>query len=110
MEGAGPGGGTPVESHVAIASTDFIAADRVGLEVMGINPEWVGYLAYCGQAGVGQYDLTKIEVVGATIASVQKKYQLHPEIQKELEWMGPLQTVSPKMGSLLQKEDSVYGF
>jgi uncharacterized protein (DUF362 family) len=110
MEGAGPGSGTPVASHVAIASTDFVAADRVGLEVMGINPEWVGYLAYCGQAGVGQYDLTKINVVGATIASVAKKYHLHPEIQRELEWMGPLKEGSPTMGSLLQGEDSVYGF
>jgi hypothetical protein len=57
---------------------------------------------------VGQYDLAKIDVVGATIASVAKKYQLHPEIQKELEWMGPLQSGSPKMGSLVQGEDSVY--
>jgi uncharacterized protein (DUF362 family) len=110
MEGNGPGNGTPVESHVAIASTDFIAADRVGLEVMGINPEWVGYLAYCGQAGVGQYDLKKIEVVGASIPSVAKKYQLHPDIQRELEWMGPLKTGSPTMGGLVQGEDSVYGF
>jgi len=56
MEGNGPGNGTPVPSHVAIASTDFVAADRVGLEVMGINPDWVGYLGYCGQSGVGTYD------------------------------------------------------
>jgi len=110
MEGNGPGAGTPVASHVAIASTDFIAADRVGLEVMGINPEWVGYLAYCGQAGLGQYDLAKIHVEGAAIASVAKKYQLHPDVQKELEWMGPLKTGSPTMGSLLQGDDSVYGF
>ncbi|MFP5228799.1 MAG: DUF362 domain-containing protein [Acidobacteriota bacterium] len=100
MEGNGPGNGTPVASRVAIASTDFIAADRVGLEVMGINPEWVGYLAYCGQSGLGQYDLTKIRVEGAAIASVAKKYQLHPQIQKELEWMGPLKMGSPTMGSL----------
>jgi uncharacterized protein (DUF362 family) len=109
MEGNGPGNGTAVASHVAIASTDFIAADRVGLEVMGINPEWVGYLSYCGQAGVGQYDLTKIDVVGAAIASVAKKYQLHPDIQRELEWMGPLKTGSPTMGSLLGA-DTIYGF
>jgi len=100
MEGNGPGNGTPVASHVAIASTDFIAADRVGLEVMGINPDWVGYLAYCGQAGLGQYDLTNIQVQGASVASVMKKYQLHPQIQKELEWMGPLQKGSPTMGGL----------
>jgi uncharacterized protein (DUF362 family) len=109
MEGNGPGNGTPVVSRVAIASTDFIAADRVGLEVMGINPGWVGYLNYCSQAGLGQFDLAKIQVAGATIASVQKKYQLHPDVQRELEWMGPLKEISPKVGSLLQPNDFIYG-
>ncbi len=108
MEGMGPGNGTPVPSRVAIASTDFIAADRVGLEVMGINPAWVGYLNYCAQAGLGQFDLAKIEVKGAAIAEVQRKYALHPDIQRELEWMGPLQEGTPKMGSLLGG-DGIYG-
>jgi len=110
MEGNGPGNGTPVASRVAIASTDFIAADRLGLEVMGINPEWVGYLNYCHQAGLGQFDLTKIQVAGASFASVQKKYQLHPDVQRELEWMGPLkEMISPKVGTLLQPNDFIYG-
>jgi uncharacterized protein (DUF362 family) len=109
MEGDGPGNGTPVESHVAIASTDFIAADRVGLELMGINPDWVGYLAYCGQAGLGQYDLTKIQVEGASVGELAKKYKLHPQIQKELEWMGPLQKGSPTMGSLLMGDETYPG-
>ncbi|HEX4067113.1 MAG TPA: DUF362 domain-containing protein [Acidobacteriaceae bacterium] len=110
MEGNGPGNGTPVASHVAIASTDFIAADRVGLEVMGINPEWVGYLGYCGQAGVGTYDLAKINVVGAKIGDVARKYQLHPDLERELQWMGPLQIGSPKVGSLEERHlSSVYG-
>jgi uncharacterized protein (DUF362 family) len=55
MEGNGPTSGTPVPSRVAIASTDFIVADRVGLECMGVKPEWVGYLRYCSQAGIGQW-------------------------------------------------------
>lgn len=110
MEGNGPGNGTPVPSHVAIASTDFIAADRVGLEVMGINPDWVGYLGYCGQSGVGTYDLGKISVVGAKIAEVTRKYQLHPDLQRELEWMGPLEVGSPKVGTLEERHiGSVYG-
>ena len=108
MEGNGPGNGTPVESHVAIASTDFVAADRVAVEVMGIDPGWVGYLSYCGQAGVGLYDLAKISVTGATIASVAKKYQRHPDIQRELEWMGPLKAGSPTIGSLA-RGDEIYG-
>lgn len=100
MEGNGPGNGTPVASRIAIASTDFLAADRVGIEAMGINPEWVGYLNYCAQAGLGQFDLAKIEIKGASIASVQKKYQLHKDIEKELKWMGPLDEKQTNLGSL----------
>jgi hypothetical protein len=76
---------------------------------MGIDPDWVGYLSYCGQAGLGQYDLKKIDVVGPEIASVQKKYALHPDIERELQWMGPLKEISPKVGSLLQPHDFIYG-
>jgi len=100
MEGKGPAWGTPVLSQIAIASTDLIAADRVGLEAMGINPDWVGYLRYCAQFGIGQYDLSKISIVGPSIASVAKKYQLHPDIQKELQWMEPLQKTAPSLGML----------
>ena len=64
MEGNGPASGTPVASRIAIASTDFIAADRVGVECMGIDPAWPGYLNYCGQLGLGNYDIAKIDVIG----------------------------------------------
>ena len=100
MEGAGPGDGTAVPSRIAIASTDYVAADRVGLEAMGINPDWVGYLRYCAQAGLGQYDLAKIEVTGATLASVARKYKLHPDIDRELKWMGPMKELPPALGGL----------
>lgn len=105
MEGAGPADGSPVLSHVALASTDFIAADRVGLELMGINPGWVGYLCYCAQSGLGEYDLEKIKIVGTPIAEVQKKYQLSPDLQRQLEWMGPLKQLPPRVGTLLRPQD-----
>ena len=104
MEGNGPGEGTPVPSRIAIASTDFVAADRVGIEAMGINPDWVGYLRYCAQAGLGQYDLAKIDVTGPSIASVAKKYKLHPDIDRELKWMGPMKELPPSLGSLRELE------
>jgi uncharacterized protein (DUF362 family) len=98
MEGNGPGSGTPVASRVAIASRDFIAADRVGVEAMGVDPSWPGYLNYCGQVALGQYDLKKIDIEGANLASVVKKYRLHKDLERELQWMGPMTDVPPPLG------------
>jgi uncharacterized protein (DUF362 family) len=98
MEGNGPSSGTPVASRIAIASTDYIAADRVGVECMGINPAWPGYLNYCGQLGLGNYDIDRIDVVGAKIADVQKKYRMHADIDRELQWMGDMKDLPPKLG------------
>ena len=98
MEGNGPGSGTPVDSRIAIASTDFIAADRVGVEAMGVDPTWMGYLVSCSQGGLGQYDLAKINVIGARIEEVQRKYLLHRDIERQLQWMGPMEELPPKLG------------
>ncbi|MCS7315834.1 MAG: DUF362 domain-containing protein [Bryobacterales bacterium] len=98
MEGNGPSSGTPVPHRIAIASTDFIAADRVGVEVMGIDANWMGYLLYCWQVGLGQYDLAKIAIRGEAIASVRRNYRLHRDIERELQWMGPLTEVPPRLG------------
>jgi uncharacterized protein (DUF362 family) len=98
MEGNGPASGTPVPSRIAIASTDFIAADRVGAEAMGIDPNWLGWLKYCGEVGIGQWDISKIDIKGAQIAAVQKKYRLHSDIEKQLKWMGPMEEMPPNLG------------
>jgi len=109
MEGNGPSSGTPVASRIAIASTDFIAADRVALETMGIDPAWIGYLVYCGQVGLGQYDLAKIDVIGASIAAVRKRYRLHSDIERELQWMGPMGDLPPRLGYLQQVPKGIFG-
>jgi uncharacterized protein (DUF362 family) len=98
MEGNGPMSGTPVGHRIALASTDFLAVDRVGLECMGIDASWLGYLNYAYQAGLGQYDLSKIDVVGAKIADVQKKYRLHADVDRMLEWRGPMQDLPSNLG------------
>ncbi|HYK91029.1 MAG TPA: DUF362 domain-containing protein [Acidobacteriota bacterium] len=98
MEGNGPNSGLPVPSRIAIASTDYIAADRVGVEAMGINPAWLGYLNFCSQSGLGQYDLAKIDIRGARLADVVRKYQLHPDMERELQWMGPMTEIPARLG------------
>jgi uncharacterized protein (DUF362 family) len=98
MEGNGPASGTPVPSRVAIASTDFVAADRVGAEVMGVDPEWLGWLKYCGEVGIGQWDLSRIDIRGAQVASVQKKYRLHSDVDLMLQWRGPMEELPLNLG------------
>ncbi len=39
----------PVPSRIAIASTDYVAADRVGIETMGIDASWLGYFGFAAR-------------------------------------------------------------
>ena len=90
MEGDGPNNGTPVDHKVCVAGLDWLAVDRVGVELMGIDPAKIGYLTYCANAGMGQYDIHKIEVVGEQLASHIRTYKLSKNIDKQLQWMTPL--------------------
>jgi uncharacterized protein (DUF362 family) len=98
MEGNGPASGTPVPSRLAIASLDFVAADRIGVECMGIDPEWMGYVKYCGELHLGQFNESKIDVIGAKVADVKKPYRMHPDIDRQLQWQGPLNELPFNLG------------
>jgi uncharacterized protein (DUF362 family) len=89
MEGNGPVGGTLVEHRVCVVSPDWLAADRVAVELMGVDYAKVGYLNYCAQAGLGEGDLRKIKVVGEPIAKHVRRYKLADNIDKQLVWMTP---------------------
>jgi len=86
MEGNGPTKGTAVEHGVALAGMDMIAVDRVGVELMGIDFSDIGYLSYCAQAGIGQSDLSKIQIIGTNPYDHIIKYKLHDNIEKQLTW------------------------
>jgi hypothetical protein len=53
---------------------------------------------YCGQSGVGQWDVAKIDIRGNQIAEVQKKFRLHSDIELMLKWMGPMEELPPNLG------------
>ncbi len=95
MEGEGPINGTKVDWKVAMASTDYVAADRVALEAMGMDPKWIGYLQYCGQMGLGNYDTANIEVRGEKLEAIKTSFKLPASVDDELKWMGPLE-VTPE--------------
>jgi uncharacterized protein (DUF362 family) len=89
MEGNGPGNGTPVDHRICVAGTDWLAADRVGIELMGIDFAKVGYLNYCAQTSLGIADLNRIEIIGEKIADHKKTYKLSDNINSQLIWMTP---------------------
>jgi len=90
MEGDGPTNGSPVAHRVCVAGTDWLAADRVAVELMGISFAKIGYLNYCAEAGLGQGNLKRIEIIGPLIKEHAKKYQLPSNIDELLIWMKPV--------------------
>jgi uncharacterized protein (DUF362 family) len=91
MEGEGPVNGTPVDHRVCVVSTDWLAADTVGAELMGLGIGKVGYLSYSAQAGLGQADLKKIEILGPALKDHIKMYKLPGDMDRLLSWQKPLQ-------------------
>jgi uncharacterized protein (DUF362 family) len=86
MEGNGPNNGKPVDHKVCVAGTDWLAADRVGIELMGIDFGRVGYLNYCADTGLGVADLSKIEIIGETLTNHIKTYKLSDNIETQMVW------------------------
>jgi uncharacterized protein (DUF362 family) len=87
MEGNGPVVGTPVDHKLVVASTDFVAADRIGVDLMGFEFDQVGYLAFCARAGMGRGDLSQIELLGERLNDHKRKYRPHDTFEQQLEWM-----------------------
>jgi len=90
MEGDGPTMGTLVDHKVCLAGLDWLSVDRVGVELMGIDPSKIGYLTFCAEAGMGQFDISKIDVIGEKVADHIVPYQLSRNIEKQMEWKIPL--------------------
>ena len=90
MEGNGPNDGTPVDHSVCIAGLDWLAADRIGIELMGIEFSNVGYLNFCNQTGRGTADLNKIHIIGESINAHKKSYKLSDNFKDQLIWKNPV--------------------
>ena len=75
MEGNGPARGTPVDARLAMAGTDCLALDWLATKLMGYDPAIICYLRSMGQAGMGQTDIDKIEVLGTPVDQCQYKFK-----------------------------------
>ncbi len=90
MEGNGPTLGTPISHKICVASRDWLAADRTGIELMGIDFAKIGYLNYCYKMSLGEADPDKIEIVGESVKDHIKTYKLPDNFGKQLSWMDPM--------------------
>jgi uncharacterized protein (DUF362 family) len=87
MEGNGPVSGDPVEWRTVIASTDFVAADALAAELMGLNPTEIGYIQYCGRQGLGCQRIEELEIVGnITLKEARQPFRPHPDTAKQRLW------------------------
>ena len=89
MEGNGPTLGTVVDHRICIASQDWLAADRVGVELMGIDFSTIGYLNHCVAMGLGNGDIDKIKITGENLKDHIKTYRLPDNIERQRAWMKP---------------------
>jgi len=78
MEGDGQSRGTPVDSRIAIASTDAVAADTLGARAMGYDARKILYLASMADAGMGQGNLDKINVLGSRLSDCSYRFKNSP--------------------------------
>lgn len=89
MEGNGPTHGDPVDLRCAVASGDFLAADTVAAALMGVDIDEIGYLHYCKIKRLGEGDLTKIDIVGSTLAECQRRFRLPSTVAAQRKWQIP---------------------
>ncbi len=80
MEGDGPIDGTPIDTRLALASTDPLALDSLGAKIMGFDPTQILYLSSMNEAGMGQGDLDKINVLGADLNACLFKFKPHSKL------------------------------
>ena len=86
MEGSGPVAGDEHHLGIAIASTDFVAADAVCAKTMGFEPMDISYLYYAHEEGLGTAALDDIEIVGDSVEDVASEFVPHPNYPLQRTW------------------------
>ena len=70
-----------------------------GGEVMGVDRQLAGLDEILRRSGRRGSGISARSTYGERqLASVQKKYRLHPDIELQLKWMGPMEELPPNLG------------
>jgi len=77
MEGEGPAAGTPANVGILLASTDGVSMDAVMSNIVGVPPYKDIIVNEAKRRGIGEADISKIEILGEGIDAVRvKKFRL----------------------------------
>lgn len=83
MEGNGPVNGTPAHAGVLIASEDALAAEVAAIAVMGFDAREFPYITMAYEAGLGQMEFDKMDLLGVPINEVVRPFQSSFHTQKQ---------------------------
>lgn len=83
MDKDGPVYGRRRNLKVTIASTDPVAADMVGTQVMSFDPKKIGYLRLLTEAARDRFP--RYQLVGEKISTVRQQFQPHRHFEYQLE-------------------------
>jgi uncharacterized protein (DUF362 family) len=67
-------------SRLLVASPDIVAADAVGCALMGVDPMQIRMLTLGAAAGLGEVDITRIDIIGEELKSLKFKVRLPREL------------------------------
>jgi hypothetical protein len=56
---------------------------------MGFDPEKIGYLVYCQKEGLGEGNISKMNIVGEKAENCVKSFKPHPTYNAQLKWQIP---------------------
>jgi uncharacterized protein (DUF362 family) len=76
MVATGPLGGHVVETGIAIASTDPVAADVVGARLLGFKPQAVRHLWEAGRLGLGETSIERMDFPGMSVKQAIEEFTL----------------------------------
>jgi len=79
QEGLGPVFGLPVHLGLIIAGRDLVSVDAVASRIAGFHPEEIPITTIAAERGLGTMEMSEIQVVGESIASVQRRFMRSSE-------------------------------
>ncbi|MFH1761462.1 MAG: DUF362 domain-containing protein [bacterium] len=98
--GDGPGPRTmhPREKDIIIASKDQVAIDAFAASLMGFNPMDINYIRFATEAGLGNGQLSDVEIVGDDVGGQNWNFTTGNNFAGLIGrflWFGPLKRLQP---------------